>query len=269
MTAKQFLDTFIVGQERMKNELEIYMDALITNNLNLLLRGNSGFGKTYISHVIGNYVNNTLSGENYYLYLCYPEMDLIFDDRRIQMLDEVHLITNPEFLYPYMDSNNFSFILSTNEYFRLKEPLVNRCIALEFSEYTKEELGEIAIRFFLKRNIEVPSSYLQSLSNRLSKPREVTVNCTKLFFIFKSKGVPKTQEEFESLLENILGINEEGYTDAEINYIKLLRSLGNASINTLALTLNIPRQVLIEEIEPKLIRKNILRISSKGRILNE
>lgn len=268
MTAKKFLDTFIVGQHRLKNELEIYMDVITKDNLNLLIRGNSGYGKTYLSHVIGNYVNSVLGGENYYLYLCFPEMDYLLDNKKVQMLDEVHLITNPEFLYPIMDSSMYTFILSTNEYFKLKEPLVNRCINLEFSEYSKEELVEIAIRFFDKKSMFVPIEYLQILAKNITKPRDMIVTCTRLFFIMKSKGIPENKEKFIEILQTILGVNKDGLNESELSYIKLLRSLGTASINTLALTLNIPKQVILTEIEPKLIKRNILTISSKGRTLN-
>jgi Holliday junction resolvasome RuvABC ATP-dependent DNA helicase subunit len=266
-TAKNYLVNFI-GQERLKKELEIYMEAMIHENLSLMIKGLSGYGKTFLSQIIFSYIFYKTETSFYY-YLCEKDLDEIETDIRNLFLDEVHVIKEPEFLYPTLDSGKHNIVLATNEYYNLKEPLINRCIGLQIEEYTEENLAEISSRFFWKKNMEIPDEFAFRIAKVSRFPRETLSISKRLYIIFRSRGMPNSLENLNNIIKNTLGIDEKGNISLVDNYIQTLKSLGGqASITTLQNVLHLPKQVILAEIEPALLKRGIINISSKGRILN-
>ena len=81
-------------------------------------------------------------------------------------------------------------------------------------------------------------------------------------------GKPKTPEELEELLFSHTGVRKGGFTNYDISYLEFLEENGTASLNTLSNVLQIPRQTILNEVEPFLIRKKLIKIGSRGRTLN-
>lgn len=264
-TSEDFLNYFFKGQRVLKNELAIYMEEMLENNLNIFLRARSGYGKTKLAHLIAKYVR-IKKNEDYYYYLMDSEIRQLRIDRRIIILDEIHLVTNPEWLYPYLDSKKNSFILCTNEYYQTKEPLSRRCIELTFNTYSDAEIKEIVEEFYGEHNFPLRYKFYKIIANiSRGRPSTALTISNRLLMILKSIGVPESSEQFFGILQEFLGIDSLGYNELDRRYIEFLQKSGRASLNTIALTLNIDKKVILEEIEPKLIEDSILRITSKGR----
>ena len=205
---QDYLDNF-VGQERLKNEVSIYMEAMVHENLNLMIKGLSGYGKTYLAQIIFSYLFHKTEVSFYY-YLCEKDMDEIETDIRNLFLDEVHVIKEPEFLYPILDSNKHNMVLATNEYYNLKEPLINRCINLQIEEYTEDNLAEISSRFFWKKNMEIPDEFAFRIAKVSRFPRETLSISKRLYIIFRSRGMPNSLDGLNNIIKNTLGIDEKG-----------------------------------------------------------
>src|SRR3990167_3563361 len=197
MNAYSYLENYIIGQDGLKPELAILMETIKEGtNLNILIRGSSGYGKTYLAKVIYNYVGENLTcmylGEHIYG----------FNSKcRIQVIDEAHEIKEPERLYPYMDSSDYTFIIMTNEFDDLKEPLTNRCIQFTLLPYSDVELTTI-VNKTLRRHGYILSNEICSVIASYSRgnPRVAKVLSKRLSMLFKRVGVEDIIDNLEESL---------------------------------------------------------------------
>ncbi len=235
------------GQERLKAELNLILIDIKEKgiNHNILLRAPSGFGKSTLMMVSMSY----LGWENCLYFI--PDSVTPTLNRRIILVDEVHLLEVPEILYPAMDSGNQSFFLATNESGVLKEPLVNRCIQLNFEPYSPSVILQM-IRDQIKLN-EEDEQILVAASGL--NPRIVK----KLIERIRIIGTA-----YEKPLE-ILGIDTDGFSAQERNYLSALQELGSASLKTISAVTHISEAEILRDIEPKLLYQKKIIITSKGR----
>ena len=125
------------GQTEIIEELKILSSKVLAGkNYNILIKGISGSGKTTIAKMFLSWV---VSYDNGIVILPRGDQDFseYFKNKRFILIDEIHELSKPEWLYPYLDSGKYTFILITNESGELKEPLVNRCIPIVLKPYTK------------------------------------------------------------------------------------------------------------------------------------
>jgi Holliday junction DNA helicase RuvB len=265
---KSYIETCFFGQEEVINGIHYLVDAIENGeNYNFLFRAPSGYGKTYLARRIGYFiylktnVKSAISftGDKYKYYR----------EKRFQLIDEVHLLKDTERVYPLMDSNQHTFMLMSNEYSDLLEPLVNRCFVFNFTGYSREELSTIAYKYLVKHNYSFGEELLLTIvDNSRLMPREIINLCKRLLVIFRQEGKPETVERMEEILFNYTGIRKGGFTAYDISYLEFLEEHERASLNTLATVLQIPRQTILNEVEPFLMRRNLIRISPRGRVLN-
>jgi len=249
-----------IGQTKLIDELDIILEECLKGkNYNILLSAPSGFGKTTLAlrfiNGVGFYRSNLSSPPDFRIAL----------NRRFQFLDEIHYLKDPEEYYRFLDSGEYTFILATNETGVLKEPLINRCIVLEFQEYTDAEASVIITNIMGR----LPQDIIDVIIKVTSKiPRQIKVLCTRLLYTFNRYGVPTTSDGFLQLISNVLDINEQGYNPLQRRYIEYLDTIGGqASITTIANGLRIKKETLLREVEPRLMYDKKLIINSKGRTL--
>lgn len=248
-----------VGQNRLCTELDILLPRLAEGmNTNILFRAPSGYGKTTLSFIMANYIDKY----GYYYYL--PDSSglvTLHTNKRLHIIDEVHTCKNQEYLYPFMDSDQYIFIFTTNETGELKEPLQNRCTNYIFEPYTDEELIQIINNILVDR----PSFHFYNYFIQYTRtPRVIVKLCQRLSVLFKYYGVPEDEQQFINIFEGILNIRE-GLDQEQMRYIQFLRSVGSASLDLISNAIRVDKATIKRDIEPGLIYKNLLTISSKGR----
>jgi Holliday junction resolvasome RuvABC ATP-dependent DNA helicase subunit len=254
------------GQIRIFSELEYLIPAMREGqNLNILIRAPSGYGKTKLAVHIALSVDEN----NCELFLANERFEEFSSEKRIIIIDEVHLITNPEFLYPHMDSGKHIFILCSNEFGQLKEPLSNRCIDLTFDLYSDQEIGEIIFEDFQRNSFTLSDPFvIEVVRNSNGIPRTARNLVKTLSMIFKIKGVPDSIESLQDILRNTLQL-EDGLNPLHRRYLDYIQKVERASLDTLIFATRLDKSTILREIEPVLINKNLIRITSRGRVCNK
>ena len=258
------------GQTIIMNELDLMANAMIEDgeNYNILFRAPSGHGKT----TLAIYCMSALGFENCAYYLPNTEgnnLDSVFNrEKRIHTIDEIHGLKSPEFLYPLMDTGEYSFFILTNESGTLKEPLRNRCIPFIFHPYTLEEISHI-VRDSI--SIDIPEEFTTEIANRSrGNPRIAKKICERLGYVFRSYDIPKDLESLITILEEVLYIKEKGLTRFDEIYLEYLERVGGrASLISLISGTGIDKTTILTEIEPLLLYQGIVEITSRGRNLVE
>lgn len=248
-----------IGQKRIIEELNIILPQIKENKLNMhfLLRGKSGYGKT-------------LLGLKICTYLSYDKYQYVFADNIIKpyqgfssmFIDEIHLLENPEFLYKWLDEKEKTFIFATNEFADLKEPLVNRCTVFTFEDYLEEELLEI-VKIYINDNNYTNEMLTLVYRACNSNPRKISNLCSRLRAI--GNQIPITNiDELNYVIEKIIGI-KDGLDPLCRKYLEILKILGKSSLENISRTAGISKAVIQSEIEPVLLYKGLISITSKGR----
>ena len=257
------------GQTIIINELNLMLDAMINDgqNYNILFRAPSGHGKT----TLALYCMSALGLENCAYYLPNTEgndLSRRFNEKkRIHTIDEIHELKTPEFLYPLMDTGEYSFFILSNESGKLKEPLRNRCIPFIFHPYSSEELAQI-VGFDLEK-YDFPEEFKKEIADRSrGNPRVAKRICERLEYVFRSYIIPEDLETLREILEEVLYIKEKGLNRLDEIYLEYLEEVGGrASLLSLISGTKIDRITILTEIEPLLINQNLIEVTSRGRIL--
>jgi Holliday junction DNA helicase RuvB len=254
----------IIGQRNLLVEMERILRDIIERdrNHNIILIGGSGMGKSHIIKIVANIlgVRNCLS---YYS----DRFNRIDDDIRFHIIDEVHMLQIPEVLYPLMDSNNYTFILATNEYGGIKEPLLNRCITLPLESYNINDMLEMAKLYLSKEGFYLGEKMNDSIAAvSRDNPRRLIEIVIRLSLIFRDIGTPNTVDELDYLLMS-LGVDKNtGMTYWDKEYLKFLKKVSTASLSTISSVLGIDKSFILKYIEPYLLKNGYIQITSRGRI---
>jgi Holliday junction resolvasome RuvABC ATP-dependent DNA helicase subunit len=269
MNSEELINTYIVGQQVWKRTFNILLLSLKEgDNSNILIIGPSGYGKTYIGTLLLNWAIKHGRKESVGRIICNGRDLISFGDSAGYLIDEAHKLPTPEHIYGDMDNRNKALIFTTNVWGELPQPLVNRCIPIQLVEYSLIELGYIAKRYFLKRGIvgeTLPVIYEEIARRCRGVPRTAKKIAEMLLL-----GHPKSYNLFSTDLEDVfqsLGIFKDGFRPYDYNYLKSLEMAGGrAGLQTLASLTSFDRDFICNEIEPFLIKKNLIQITPRGRI---
>jgi Holliday junction resolvasome RuvABC ATP-dependent DNA helicase subunit len=251
------------GQARLLREVALIENEIRAGrNLNIMLAAPSGWGKTTLALRI---INNTVGLNG--AYISGPPNFWIKREKRINFLDEVHMLDDPESLYPYLDLEKPSYILATNELGLVKEPLVRRCVPLVFDPYTVSDM--VGIVSNILREFGLSTNVYESIANRCKlSPGIAKVLCQRMSYIFRNIKIPTSLADLDKLIEDVLAIDKSGLNSQDRMYLAILHTNGGrSSLDLLCNTLHLDRSTVLREIEPQLIYLGYVRISSKGREL--
>ena len=263
MDAFQYLDKFLVGQHQLKRELSVLMEEIKSGtNLNIMFRGPSGHGKTHTTNIICSYIDiqqcHSFLGEQLFQFV---------GTRRVNVLDEIHEVKNPEYIYSYMDSGKFSFLICTNEYGILKEPLVNRCITFSLREYQLEDLTTLIKQVLFNHRLQIDLELCKKIAvYSRGNPRVAKILAKRSAMLFKRVGIPNDVDELVEFLKLYFDLAKGGFSHYDRQYLDFLKLNKRASLATLSRILCIPQGTIQNEIEPFLIKKNLIQITNRGRI---
>lgn len=243
---------FFIGQPQIVDELNYILPHLYDTGegYNFLLRAPSGFGKTHLAKLIANYI----VGREYQYTISSGEVPSIY--RRVAIIDECHLIKDPEPLYPIMDSKENVIIFCTNESSKLKEPLVNRCTTFVFGMYDDDSLIEMVMKHAQFGMSIEDALYIVHSGNR--NPRIVIGITNRLNLIARGVSI-----DVRYSVENILGI-VDGLDVQMREYLSFLRRNSPAALQTICRACRIGEDTA-RQIEGVLIQRDMLVINSRGR----
>lgn len=257
---------YFVNQNRIIAEVKPLVSAIQNNNhQNLLFQGSAGCGKTHLAKFIAKTselpwdMQIPVGGKINYKYVGkFP----------VHIVDEIHEFRNFENLYPYLDSGKETFIFCTTEYGEVPEPFLTRCIRLSFDPYAEEDLAEIAHRYSKGRKyiLKDKKSYMLIADAARGSPRLVKQRFDRVKMYCQYYDMKPNNYNVSFALRQI-GIYTLGYTSEDFRYMKYLETVGQSSLVNLSRALRIDKNSVQKEIEPFLIERGNIAITSKGRKL--
>lgn len=254
---------FFTGQEHIilqLGEILPYVHETRTG-VNLLFRGPSGYGKTYLANKCCKY----LVGDKFDSFL---GDKFNFDENVwVHLIDEIHLMEHPEVLYPILDSGKYVFIFTTNFDSLLPEALTNRCKNFIFVDYSIEELVEI---FDIHSKLKFPDMVVRYIVECAGRnPRIIVKTFADILKMHyrKQTNIPSEPSEILNEIDKLFGI-EEGLDRVSRQYLETLEKLGGrSSISLLSSSMHLDKNTIQYSVEPALLYKKLIRITSRGREL--
>lgn len=254
---------FFIGQEDIILQLGDILPYIKENRegVSLLFRGPSGYGKTELSTKCCNF----LVGDAY--QFCLGDKLSFNKEYWVHFIDEVHLLETPEVLYPIMDSGKYVFILATNFDSVLPEALTNRCKNFIFTEYSTQELMDI---FHCHSKLKYPENVMLHIIDVAGRNPRIMIKTfisTLKMHYRKQENIPNDENEIIGTIDRLFGI-DGGLDRVQRHYLQSLNDLGGrASVSVLASYAKLDVNTMKYQVEPALLYKGLIKISSKGREL--
>lgn len=255
------MKTSFYGQQRLLREVELIINEINKGKFfNLMITAPSGWGKTKMANLI---IEQTYGNELVNIGQSSPWM--VDVNKPINFIDEVQTIITQECFYEYCDWGGTNLIFATNELGGVKEPLLNRCIPLIFDPYTLDDIEQIVS----DEITNLPEPIIEAIAERSKlNPRIAKMLCKRVDYIFNNKGVPKSVEQFDNMILEILNIDKAGLTAVDHRYLDFLKLVGGkAGIDLIKNSLHIDKEAILREVEPCLVSLGYVGISSRGREL--
>lgn len=252
---------FFIGQEHITLQLGDILPYVYhtREGVNLLFRGPSGYGKTELAKRCCKF----LVGDAY--QFCLGNKLKFNNNVWVHFVDEVHLLEKPEVLYPAMDNGRYVFVFATNFDSILPEALSNRCKNFIFVDYSDDELRDI---FKFHSKLKYPESVINHIIDVSGRNPRIIVKTfidTLKMHYRRQENIPDNDQEIIANIDRLFGI-EGGLDRVSRQYIETLSNLGGrANINLISSTMHLDIDSIKYQIEPALLYKGLIRISSKGR----
>ena len=291
-----------VGQEKLKGQLRIYIDAAKKRKDQLdhcLFYGPPGLGKTTLAYIIANELNvniKTASGPTFEKPADIASVLSNLEEGDVLFIDEIHRINSAveEVLYSAMedyyidivlgsegtahsvrlDLPRFTLVGATTMPGQLSAPLRDRFGIISKLEYYEDsELEMIAKRTAKVLDIKIDNDGAKEIGMRSRGTPRIANRLVKRIRDFaevKYDGII-TKKVVDYTLDE-LDIDKMGLDENDRKYLQVLISNSNGKgvgIDTIAVTLGEDAGTIEEVYEPFLIIKGLIKRTKQGRVATE
>ena len=269
LTSPKFED--MVYEDRVKGAIQLVLNKIKKENVNLLLYGTAGTGKTTTAKMLA------VESDRPFIYLTgsmaqkkIVKMLLSAKENSIVLIDEIHNLPEKigEIIYPAIQDGeiysegerkilkNVMFIGTTTEPQGLAKPLMDRFKSIELEELSGDKLREVLGKKGCPENC---ANYLLNFTTNFRIIHNL-LDLTKLYGEVNEQNLVK--------VFRLKGINlYSGLSNLQEEYMKILKGK-KMGLRNISLMLRKSEDYIKFEIEPDLIRKGYVSVSSKGRELN-
>ena len=297
----QLLDEYI-GQERIKSNLKVYMQAAKARGESLdhvLFYGPPGLGKTTLSGIIANEMGVHMKVTSGPAIEKPGEMAAILNNLQegdVLFVDEIHRLNRQveEVLYPAMedyaidimigkgasarsirlDLPKFTLVGATTRAGMLTAPLRDRFGVVNRMEYyTVEELKTIIIRsaHVLEVGIDERGAYALARRSR-GTPRLANRLLKRVRDFAQVKYEGHITEEVANYALDLLDVDKEGLdqTDRDLLLIMIEKFQGGpVGLDTLAASLGEDAGTIEDVYEPYLLKNGFIQRTPRGRVVTD
>ncbi len=291
-----------VGQDKIKNNLKVFVEATVARNEALdhvLFYGPPGLGKTTLANIVAKELDvkiRTTSGPALEKPADLAGLLTNLEERDVLFIDEIHRLNRvvEEYLYPAMEDYKldiiidrgvnartvqiklpkFTLIGATTRAGLLTSPLRSRFgVVNRFDFYKPEQLFLIVKRSAKILEVEIEEEAGMEIARRSrGTPRIANRLLRRIrdFAQIEGNGEVTKDIAHESLLR--LDVDELGLDDMDKRILKVMLekfSGGPVGINTLAVAVGENAETLEEIYEPYLIQEGLMKRTPKGRVVTD
>ncbi len=291
-----------IGQETIVETLKIAIEAALKRNEpleHILFNGPPGLGKTTLSHIIANEMGaKIITSSGPALEKGGDLMGLLthLENGDVFFIDEIHRIPKvvEEFLYPAMEDFAVDFIFDKGVHARTHRYRLENFTLIGATTRAGLLSSPLRERFGITRDLDFYNEKdLVSIVNRSASILNIAIDKDGAFETAKrARGTPRVANRLLKRIRDYAQVRADGNItkNVAINALtlegideyglgeldrKLLQTIilnykgGPAGIEALAATLQIETDVIIEVVEPYLLKTGFIIRTSQGRRATE
>ncbi len=264
--------TDMVYEPNVEETIKLLIAHIKKKRENILLYGSAGTGKTTTAKVFAVETNRP------FVYLTgsmakqkIVELLLSAKENSIILIDEIHNLSDriAEVIYPaiqegevYVDGErkllkNIMFIGTTTEPEELPKPLLERFKHIELEELSEGKLREVLVK---KGVGDKCADYILNFTTNF----RIINNLLEMIKLYGKITEQNLVKVFRLKKINLYS----GLSDIQEKYLEVLKQQKKVGLRNLAIHIRKSENYLKYEVEPDLIRKSMIMVTSRGRELN-
>jgi Holliday junction DNA helicase RuvB len=259
---KKFED--YIGQDNIIANLRIYIasskkQAKVLDHI--IIHGPSGMGKTSLANLI------SLEMKKRIIILVLEVIYPVLENNELSVIlgkDYNSKIVNIK-LQP------FTLICATTEINKLPLPFVNRfSINFQLQPYSRNDITKIIINYAKNINFELKYEIANFIARFTKNNPRIAINIIKRIYDYYIIENPAEVSitYIKSILQK-LQIWKFGLSNIDVRYLKILAQHGTLGIDSISQILDLPVTIIINTIEPVLVKNVLIVKSSKGRTITD
>lgn len=221
--------------------------------------------KTFFDFVYPTWINNNsvLFADEFHNFP--TELQSIFLSVLEVKKDPIRIIEYNGVPYEF-DFNKISFVSASTDSQKLLVPLLDRLRQINLEEYSENELFEI-FELNLERRIQIGECAKPEIIKTFrGNPRDAVVKAEDLKTFVAAKKLNEIKKQDWISFSQIMGIKPFGLSSSEIQVVKAIGRLGQASLTDVSSITGFDRSLIQKSLEGILVRKGLLQIDGKRRL---